>query len=81
MQGLGYVQAGFGRLARTLRKIRKLPNLGRMLLAFLLYNAGLGTINFVAAGYGKSELNLTDNTLFGVILMIQSGSSGCVRVY
>jgi len=71
VQGWGYVQAGFSRLGRTLRKIRKLPNLSRMLLAFLLYNAGIGTIIIVAASYGKSELNLTDNTLIGVILMIQ----------
>lgn len=71
VKGYGYVQAGFSRLARTLLKIRKLPNLGRMLLAFLLYNAGIGTIIIVAASYGKSELNLTDSTLIGVILMIQ----------
>lgn len=71
VHGRGYVQAGFSRLGRTLRKIQKLPNLGRMLLAFLLYNAGIGTIIIVAASYGKSELNLTDDTLIGVILMIQ----------
>lgn len=71
VQGFRYVQAGFSRLARTLLKIRRLPNLGRMLLAFLLYNAGIGTIMIVAASYGKSELDLTDNTLIGVILMIQ----------
>ncbi|MFC1840067.1 MFS transporter [Thermodesulfobacteriota bacterium] len=71
IQGFGYVGAGFSRLVHTLRKIRRLPNLGRMLLAFLLYNAGIGTIQFVAVGYGVSELNLRDNTLFGAILMIQ----------
>ncbi len=66
-----YIRDGFRRLAHTIRKIQKLPNLGRMLAAFLLYNAGIGTIQVVAVVYGVSELNLTDSTLFGVILMIQ----------
>ena len=67
----GYVKAGFRRLSHTLLKIRKLPNLGRMLIAFLLYNAGIGTIMNVATSYGKSELNLTDSTLIGVMLAVQ----------
>lgn len=71
IQGFGYVHAGFSRLIHTLRKIRQLPNLGRMLLAFLLYNAGVGTIISIAAIYGKSELNLQEGTLLSVILMIQ----------
>jgi UMF1 family MFS transporter len=71
VRGLGYVRAGFSRLASTLRKVRKLPNLGRMLLAFLLYNAGIGTIMIVAAGYGRDELHLTPETLIGVVLMVQ----------
>lgn len=71
VKGFGYIRAGFSRLINTLRKVRKLPNLGRMLLAFLLYNAGIGTIINVAVGYGTSELNLAERTLLGVVLMIQ----------
>jgi UMF1 family MFS transporter len=71
VRGFGYARAGFGRLAKTLSKVRKLPNLGRMLIAFLLYNAGIGTIMTVAAAYGKAEIKLTDETLFGVFLMVQ----------
>lgn len=71
IQVVSYVKAGFIRLAQTFSKIRKLPNLGHMLFAFLLYNAGLGTIMIVATSYGKSELGLTDNTLIGVMLMVQ----------
>lgn len=71
VRGFGYVRAGFSRLAATLRKVRRLPNLGRMLLAFLLYNTGIGTIMIIAAAYGKSEIGLTQNTLIGCILMVQ----------
>jgi UMF1 family MFS transporter len=67
----GYLRAGADRFARTLKKIRRLPNLGRMLLAFLLYNSGIGTTISVAAIYGKAVLKLEDTTLITCILFIQ----------
>ncbi len=66
-----YVRIGFRRLSDTLHKIRKLPNLGRMLIAFLLYNAGIGTIMSVAVIYGESELGLGRSTLVSVMIMVQ----------
>jgi len=67
----GYLRAGADRFIHTVKKIRRLPNLGRMLLAFLLYNSGIGTTISVAAIYGKEVLNLDDTTLLGCILFIQ----------
>jgi UMF1 family MFS transporter len=71
VKGLGYVRAGFGRTLRTMRKVRRLPNLARMLLAFLLYNSGVGTVIIIAAAYGRQELGLSQETLIGCILVIQ----------
>ena len=67
----GYLRAGSARLLATVHKVKRLPNLGRMLLAFLLYNSGVGTIITIAAAYGKDELGLETGTLIAAILMIQ----------
>ena len=71
LHGFGYVRAGFRRLGKTIGKVRRLPNLSRMLVAFLLYNSGIGTIIVIAAGYGKDELGLSTETLIGCVLLIQ----------
>jgi len=71
IKGFGYVYAGFSRFSRTMVNIRKLPNLCRMLLAYLLYNAGIGTIQYIASGYVESELNIPLSVIVGVFLMIQ----------
>jgi len=67
----GYLRAGADSFRRTLKKLRRLPNLGRMLLAFLLYNSGIGTTISVAAIYGSSVLKLDEGTLITCILFIQ----------
>jgi UMF1 family MFS transporter len=41
------------------------------LLAFLLYNSGVGTVIIIAAAYGRQELGLSQETLIGCILVIQ----------
>ena len=62
---------GFARVAATLRKIRRLPQLGRFLLAFLFYHTGIGTMMVVAAIFAKDDLHLGTGTIVGCLLMVQ----------
>ncbi|GJG86206.1 MFS transporter [Gemmatimonadetes bacterium T265] len=68
---LGQAAAGaFATLAGTVRTLRALPNTGRFLLAFILYNDGVNTIIRLAAVYG-AELRLRDSALIVAIVMVQ----------
>jgi UMF1 family MFS transporter len=72
----GYVRQGLAQLRTTLAKIRGLPELAKFLVAFLLYNTGIGTIFVVAAKFATSlratgGLQLDQGTVIGALLMIQ----------
>jgi UMF1 family MFS transporter len=64
------VREGLARLARTLRELRALPQAGVMLLAFLVYNDGIGTIIRMAAIYG-TEIGIGRTELIAAILLVQ----------
>ena len=57
-------------LARTWRDLRGYREATRMLLAFLIYNDGIGTIARMAAIYG-TELGIGRGALIGSILIVQ----------
>lgn len=68
---LGQAAAGaFRTLAGTVRTLRALPNAGRFLLGFILYNDGVNTIIRLATVYG-TELKLRESALVGAIVMVQ----------
>jgi UMF1 family MFS transporter len=62
--------ASFDRLGNTFRAIRKYRQLFKFLVAFWLYNNGIGTIIYMASIYGK-ELGFSDITVIGTLLMVQ----------
>jgi UMF1 family MFS transporter len=64
------VRASFVQLADTLREFRRYRQASLMLLAFLIYNDGIGTIIRMAGIYG-TELNLPQSALIGAIVMVQ----------
>ena len=64
------VRASFVQLADTLREFRRYRQAGLMLLAFLIYNDGIGTIIRMAGIYG-AEMNLPESALIGAIVMVQ----------
>ncbi len=68
--GMNPVQAGFSRLLTTLRKVKRYDELWKFLLAFWLYNDGIGTIIKMATIYG-TEIGIDSNTLIATLLMIQ----------
>jgi MFS transporter, UMF1 family len=67
---VGVVPLTFARLRRTLSSLLAYRHAFRMLLAFLVYNDGIGTIIRMAALYG-TELGLPSSALIAAILLVQ----------
>ncbi len=69
-EGFNPVQASFSRLAHTFGEVRKYKELFKFIVAFWLYNNGIGTIIVMATIYG-TELNFSQTTTIGTLLMVQ----------
>jgi UMF1 family MFS transporter len=70
LPGRSVTMASFARLGETLRNIRRYKELFKYLIAFLIYNDGIGTIISVAVIYG-AELGFQDTELILAILLVQ----------
>jgi UMF1 family MFS transporter len=68
--GMNPLKASFGRLAKTFGEIKKYRELLKFIVAFWLYNNGIGTIIFMASIYG-TELGFGIETTVGTLLMVQ----------
>ncbi len=68
--GENVVTASFRQLASTLREIRRYRELFKFLIAFFIYNDGIGTIIGLAAIYG-AELGLGTTELILALLLVQ----------
>ncbi len=64
------IQASFSRLAHTFGEVRQFKELFKFIIAFWLYNNGIGTIIVMATIYG-TELNFSQTTTIGTLLMVQ----------
>jgi UMF1 family MFS transporter len=64
------VKAGFKRLVETFKEIRKFGDLFKFLVAFWLYNDGIGTIIKMATTYGD-EIGIKEDSLIIVLLLVQ----------
>jgi UMF1 family MFS transporter len=64
------VRAGFQRLQHTFHSIRRYRELFKFLIAFWLYNDGIGTIIIMAVIFG-AEIGVQEADLIGAILMVQ----------
>jgi UMF1 family MFS transporter len=62
--------AGYQRLRRTFKNIRRFKELAKFLVAFWLYNDGIGTIIIMAVIFG-AEIGIGRTHLIGAILMVQ----------
>ncbi len=69
-EGVNPVAAGFKRVAQTFHEMRKYQELFKFLLAFWLYNDGIGTIIKMATIYG-SEIGIGMTDLIGALLLTQ----------
>lgn len=68
--GFKPVKASITRLSSTFKEIRKYKELTKFIVAFWLYNNGIGTIIFMATIYG-TELGFSSTTTIGTLLMVQ----------
>ena len=62
--------AGYQRLKRTLKDISKFKDLFTFIVAFWLYNDGIGTVIIMAVIFG-AEIGIGTTHLIGAILMVQ----------
>jgi len=69
-EGTNVIAASFERIGETLKDIRQYKELFKLLLAFLIYNDGIGTIIGVAAIYG-AELGFGSTELILALLLVQ----------
>jgi UMF1 family MFS transporter len=70
LRARGALRSSFVQLFDTLRELRRYRQAALMLLAFLIYNDGIGTIIRMAGLYG-AELKLPESALIGAIVMVQ----------
>jgi MFS transporter, UMF1 family len=68
--GVNPVAAGFQRLSRTFHEIRHYRELFIFLIAFWVYNDGIGTIINMATIYG-AEIGIDSTALIGALLLTQ----------
>jgi len=67
-ENINMIKAGFGRLNHTFRQIRQYKQVLLFLMAFWLYNDGIGTIIKMATAYGDEiGIGLTDMTIALII--------------
>lgn len=64
------IRSAFAGLAATLRELRRYRAAFLMLLAFLVYNDGIQTIQKMATAYG-TELGIGQTSLLGALLLVQ----------
>jgi UMF1 family MFS transporter len=64
------VMGGFQRLARTFRQVRRYRQLAFFLVAFWLYNDGIGTIIKIATAYGD-EIGVDHNHMLIALILTQ----------
>jgi UMF1 family MFS transporter len=76
----GALRTAFARLARTLHDLRHMRDAGLFLLAFLLYNDGIGTIMRMAVSYG-AEIGIGRSDLITAVLLVQFIGIPCALAF
>jgi UMF1 family MFS transporter len=64
------VSVGFRRVVETFRELRQYRHALLFLIAFLVYNDGIGTIIRMASPYG-AEIGLPESEMIGALLLVQ----------
>lgn len=76
----GPLRAALLQLARTLRELGRFRQAALMLLAFLIYNDGIGTIIRMAGSYG-AEIGLPASDLIAAIVIVQFVGIPCAVLF
>ncbi len=67
----GAVTGAFRELGVTMRQLSQYPETLKYLVAFLLFNGGVGTVIYAAGSYATEELEIDLTLLTAAILMVQ----------
>jgi UMF1 family MFS transporter len=70
IEKINVLRAGFKRIHSTFNQIRQFRQAFRLLIAYWLYNDGIGTIIVMAVIFG-SEVGIGDKDLLGAVLLVQ----------
>jgi UMF1 family MFS transporter len=71
VRGSGVIRAAFADLRHTYADLRHYQQATRLLIAFLIYNDGIGTILRMAAIYGAEALRMETGALIGALIVVQ----------
>lgn len=80
VQVIDAVRGAIGRLLTTFRELKRYKQAVLMLVAFLIYNDGIGTIIRMAAIYG-AEIGLEQSVLVGSIVVVQVVGIPCAFLF
>ena len=78
--GESAIRVAFSRLGETFRALRGYRNAFLMLVAFLIYNDGIGTIIRMATAYG-TELGIGQDKLIQAIILVQFVGIPCAFLF
>ncbi len=62
---------GYREIKTVWNNLKHQPDLKRYLWAFFFYNMGVQTVMYLATLFGQDELDLEQNTLIGILIVIQ----------
>ncbi|HEU4564130.1 MAG TPA: MFS transporter, partial [Gemmatimonadaceae bacterium] len=79
-RGENPLKAAFTRLGETLRELRGYKDAFLVLLAFMIYNDGIATIQKMATAYG-TELGIDQGALIAAILIVQFVGVPCAFLF
>jgi len=66
-----YASIGFSRTIETMKKLREFPQLLMFIVAFIIYNSGIGTVIAVSGPYAEDTLSLELETIAIAFLIVQ----------
>jgi len=66
-----YASIGFSRTIETTKKLREFPQLMMFVVAFIIYNSGIGTVIAISGPYAEDTLGLELETIALAFLIVQ----------
>jgi UMF1 family MFS transporter len=66
-----YASIGFSRTIKTTKKLREFPQLLMFVVAFIIYNSGIGTVIAISGPYAEDTLGLELETIALAFLIVQ----------
>ncbi len=66
-----FARIGFDRTTATTRKLRHFPQLLLFIIAFIVYNSGIGTVIAISGPYAEDTLDLDIETIALAFLLVQ----------